>query len=679
MRPYTPQDYAALGWQVLPCVPGKKRPYVKWDQATNDPAAAVELFAKYPEAEVGVLTGPSQLAVIDRDMYKPGYVGHALPDVPSWRMRTPSGGFQDIYRDLDGTFPTDSDIVALGVDRRGVGGLFIAPSAASPKRVWLDTERMGDIPPGWGGPGRSKPKRDDGWREADALPAVVRWISAPCPLIENHSRGGDQESLSIGEHEDGRVVVHCNKESGDCTPAAIRDALVAAGTYDRDQFYSAAALRDEDAEFEALVAADLAAEAQLRDATDFPIDALPPALAQLVVEGSRAICCPPDYIGAAGLAILGAAIGGSIRLHVGAGWYERAALWVAIVGDPGARKSPALKPLMVPVWAEQKKLFAAASVKREAEKQRAKDDKRQPKYVPTGRVAVDDTTVEALCRTLNDNARGVLMHSDELVGWAKGMGAYKGGLGRDRQHWLSIWSGQTFTVDRKNDDGVPMLVETPFVGVVGGIQPGIVSDIAAGRDDGLIDRLLLAQGDAPAVRLTRDRIQSSTQEEYSALWQRLRYEGDTVQGADVEMSDEAWNIFQDWHDRTAADIGRVPAVLRGVWAKMPAQCARIALILGRCAERRGAVDGDTMQRAIQLAEYFMGQARRILSEAAQDTPYERQHAERMDQLEAWLQEHPGATLRQVLRSGPGRWSRKRESLDPVIRDLVASGRVGNPS
>jgi hypothetical protein len=412
--------------------------------------------------------------------------------------------------------------------------------------------------------------------------------------------------------------------------------------------------------------------------SEFPIDALPTALAQLVREGSRSICCPPEYIGAAGLAVLGAAIGGQVSLHVSGNWYERAGLWLAIVGDPGARKSPALKPLLLPVWDEQKHLFEKAKNARAQEKQDAKDQGRPPKYVPTGRVVVDDTTMEALHRTLEDNVRGVLMHSDELVGWAKGMGAYKGGLGRDRQHWLSIWSGQNFSVDRKGDDGIPMFVKEPFVAVVGGIQPGVVADIAGGRDDGLIDRLLLAQGSPVPVRLTREKISQAAQEEYGALWRRLRSGG--LAGAsgvpvEVSMSDEAWAVFQAWHDRVADETAKVPAVLRGMWAKMPAQCSRIALILSRCTERQGPVDADTMGRAIRLAEYFMGQARRVLAEAGNDTPFERQHSERMDQLEAWLKANPGATKKDIYRAGPGRWSRKAESLDPVLRDLVAAGRA----
>lgn len=566
-----------------------------------------------------------------------------------------------------------------GEVRSGAGRYCVIPPSLHPEGTeyyWMGPdlfEGAGPRPPALGDealPPRYR-KPHDGEAVTDFLTAEwgERLPSEDCPGSGHRTSGAGDLGMQV---RDGLIYARCWV---DCDFYEVIDKLVADGRYQRDELWppARAAL---DAPWVADIAAEEAAAARIKVA-EFPTDALPPALAQLVREGSKSICCPPDYIGAAGLAVLGAAIGGQVRLHVGGNWYERAGLWLAIVGDPGARKSPALKPLLLPVWEEQKRLFDTAKSMRAMEKQQAKDDKRPAGYTATGRVVVDDTTMEALHRTLEDNPRGVLMHSDELVGWAKGMGAYKGGLGRDRQHWLSIWSGQNFTVDRKNDEGVPMFVKDPFVAVVGGIQPGVVADIAGGRDDGLIDRLLLAQGGGVPVRLTRERISQATQEEYGALWRRLRLDA-VAAGSDVEMGDEAWAVFQQWHDRVADETGQVSPVLRGVWAKMPAQCARIALILSRCAERRGPVDAATMRRAIQLAEYFMGQARLVLAEAGNDTPYERQHAERMDQLEAWFKERPGATMRDVLRKGPGRWSRKRESLDPVLRDLCDAGRVARP-
>lgn len=405
----------------------------------------------------------------------------------------------------------------------------------------------------------------------------------------------------------------------------------------------------------------------------FPIDALPGPLARMVEEGSRTICCPPDYIGAAGLAILGAAIGGNVELLVTETWRERAALWVAIVGEPGARKTPAMKPLMAPVRAEQKELFARAKLARAQEADDARNDKRKPKRIPSEQVWVDDTTIEALHMVLGDNPQGVLMCSDELSGWVRGMGAYKGGLGRDRQHWLSIWAGASFPVNRKGDEGIPIYIQRPFVGLVGGIQPDVVGDIHGGRDDGLLERLLFAQGTPVPVRLVRDGISPKTQKEYESLWQQLRGYG--VLGGAVTLSSEAWDVFLAWHDRVMGEMERMTSDLRGVWAKMPAQCARIALVLHCCTLRRHPLDAETMSRAVRLADYFMGQVRQVTRGHAGDTPYERTHAERMDRLEAWLADHPEATRRDIYKSGPGRWSRKSESLEPVLRDLVAAGRA----
>lgn len=527
-----------------------------------------------------------------------------------------------------------------------------------------------------------RPEALNGWTEVHTAPDVIEWLPNEwCPAKPECvscvgggtgvcTAGHHSPGLALGQLEDGRYMPHCR---GGCIRSDVIEALVAEGRYTRDELWPEARdvefPWDEDIRIEEQrhLARDQLTRgtnvACLPIESDFPVDALPETLRRLVYEGARSICCPPDYLGAASLAILGAAIGSNVTLRLTSTWTEKPCLWVAAVGDPGARKTPALKPLMDPVWSRQRELSAENVRAVDEEKRRAKETKGQPTRVPLKKVVVNDTTMEALHRTLMDNPNGVLMFKDELTGWVREMGSYKGGLGGDRQAWLSIWAGQSFSVDRKGSE-YELFVSAPFVPIVGGIQPDVLGDISGGRDDGLIDRLLLAHGTAVPAKMIWEGVSEPTLLAYRRLWSQMAERG--VMKRVIVLTDQAREEYEEWHDRIASEP--VAGVLRGVWAKMPAQCARIALILSQL-DLSDKVDQATMQRAIHLADYFMGQARRVLV-AGTDSLQDKEHSNRVEALRGWMESHPGATKRDILRSGPGRWSRRSASLDPVLKDLV---------
>src|SRR5262249_48351449 len=122
-----------------------------------------------------------------------------------------------------------------------------------------------------------------------------------------------------------------------------------------------------------------------------------------------------------------------------------------------------------------------------------KKTERGPKPTPPTfpHVFTTDATVEALAPMLLAS-KGLALIKDELVGWVRGMDAYRSGRGADRQHYLSMWARTTIKVDRKGNNGAPILVSRPVLAVVGGIQPDLLPDLAdtTQREDGFVDRLL---------------------------------------------------------------------------------------------------------------------------------------------------------------------------------------------
>lgn len=88
---------------------------------------------------------------------------------------------------------------------------------------------------------------------------------------------------------------------------------------------------------------------QEAQAPPFPLGALPGPLASFVEQGADALNCPVDYLAVAMLAMAGGAIGASRSLGVKGQYEERAALYAAIIGCPGDRKSPALALVKSPL------------------------------------------------------------------------------------------------------------------------------------------------------------------------------------------------------------------------------------------------------------------------------------------------------------------------------------------
>ena len=142
--------YAAAGFSVFPVPPGSKKSYKsaehsdgrKWG-ATVDPDEIARDFARWPDAGVGVVTGPlSGIFVLDADTEE----GHGVDGVgnlraveeslgklpPTLSSKSPSGSVHRYYKyPTDGTrIPNSTSHVAPGVDVRGDGGMVLAPPTA---------------------------------------------------------------------------------------------------------------------------------------------------------------------------------------------------------------------------------------------------------------------------------------------------------------------------------------------------------------------------------------------------------------------------------------------------------------------------------------------------------------------------------------------------------------------
>ena len=150
-------SYASQGMHVFPCSSDKK-PITKWRKggpghvATTDPEQIKRWFGRdsqFPDAVIGVATGPSNLLVLDVDTHKgadPKVLEEQYGEFPlTLRQDTPSGGYQLFFAADDARARTTGSVLAVGIDTRGIGGMTVVPPM--PNREWVNrTHAIAPVP-----------------------------------------------------------------------------------------------------------------------------------------------------------------------------------------------------------------------------------------------------------------------------------------------------------------------------------------------------------------------------------------------------------------------------------------------------------------------------------------------------------------------------------------------------
>ena len=338
---------------------------------------------------------------------------------------------------------------------------------------------------------------------------------------------------------------------------------------------------------------------------------------------------------------------------------ERAGLYVAVVGDPGSAKTPAMNLVLKPLYDEQVRLHAdhAAAVQ---EYKAAQDASGQAADAgaagghgpppPLRHLYVNDATTEAVGALLARNPKGLLVTRDELSGWVKSMDMYRQAKGTDAQFYLSAWSGVPIKIDRRQQLDNPLVVPHPFVSVLGGVQPDVLPELDSshGKQDGFLARLLFAYPAAVATpRWSDAEVTAADQEPWRRAVARL-IELPLADGEDgrrpleLAMSPLARDAYAAWYDAAAADMDapNFPPALKAPGIKMRAYVARFALVLylmrAACEGAaddpiEGVVDEDDIRRAVEVAAYFMAHARAVypcLARTADD--------QKTEALVAWM-------------------------------------------
>ncbi len=377
----------------------------------------------------------------------------------------------------------------------------------------------------------------------------------------------------------------------------------------------------------------------------FPLDAFPIAIQQIVNELNRTLNFPVDFTAAAILFTLSVAIGNTFHVELKPGYIQNAVIYLALVARRGFNKSHPLSFMLKPL--EKKDSDAFNKYKKEKQEVEhilslSKADREQQGYDDTKKPSptwyqylATDFTQEGLIKAHSINLRGIGVYSDELAGFFANFTRYN--TGSQEQFWLSAWSGKSIRVNRVNSE--PEFLESPFISIVGTIQPEVLVDIAKNKkDNGFMDRILCAiRDDMDKEPLNDKLLDPSVMENWENIIENLLSQSgmpDTEIGKTLprilKFSPDAKTLFFE-HQKHLTDLSNNPAneAMAGIYPKMEMYTIRFALIMELCKYACGEISApecisiDSVRSAIKLSDYFQKNAEYVNTELLESNPAEK--------------------------------------------------------
>ncbi len=379
-------------------------------------------------------------------------------------------------------------------------------------------------------------------------------------------------------------------------------------------------------------------------AEPFPVDVLPPPLAEYVRSIASSIGCPVDFAALSTLVVAGAAIGRSASLMLRPGEFVSTSLYGMNVGNATSGKTPslnfALNPL-VDINVEYLDHFRDDMVRcneeEDAWNHAAKTSKpparKPPRPVrPSLRtVLLNDSTTEIVKTRLAENPRGLLNAYDEGSAWIGSLNQYKSGKGTDRQFYLSVLNGTSIRVDRMKDKDQPTSIPHPFLSVIGNMTPDTLGELreGEGRSDGFVEQILFAFPEARArPPWNDDGLNPELVDRWKKIIHRLRErpmvlrEGREAPNV-VYFTTEARRVWADFYDANSLEAMTpgyeaselsVDGKLENFTARLAFILHLLSLVCDPTTDPVGSIPplpAEALDHAIALWRYFRANHRRV--------------------------------------------------------------------
>lgn len=362
---------------------------------------------------------------------------------------------------------------------------------------------------------------------------------------------------------------------------------------------------------------------------DFPIDIYPSEIQSYFIECNNSLNASVDFMGSAFLWLSSIVIGNTLKVKVKNGWIDNCSVWISVIGNAGVGKTPDLNLVVNPLKELNKieiKRYIERYNKYEEFTKLEKKDKEVSETIaepiPT-QFLVDDITNEGLVDHAQYLPKGVGVYKDELAGWFLDMNKYR--AGSDKQFWLSAWSGQTFSQNRKTAGNV--YLEKPFIPILGGIQPKIFKEFmtAENKDSGFLDRMLFCDPNKKAEYIPRVDIDRDIIDDYKDLivgfnrfvdTNLLKVDKEGIESNVISFNLEAQEEFYRVSDKLVdmQNSENELGYFKGAFAKQITYLPRFALLIEsvNCIfnnEIPTEITKDSVLKAERLVDYFISMAK----------------------------------------------------------------------
>ncbi len=342
---------------------------------------------------------------------------------------------------------------------------------------------------------------------------------------------------------------------------------------------------------------------------------LEPWFADILLKTARAMPTAPEFLFTTLLPAAASRVGTAAQIVIkpSANYKQPMVFWSAIVAQSGSMKTPAQRVIIDPLVNLEKDAHEIYQADLEAYECRKALGESAQKPIRK-RYLTKDSTVETLQRIHSENPRGLLYYRDELAGAIKVRNQYRRGYGADEEVELDQWNGAAVLVDRADKS---VCLPKSAICRTGAIQWEVLGELMGDHRDfnGAWSRWLFCAADAPMRYLAIDeQPDTGISEALSWLYGAL----EKLPKTDYFLTPAAGQLFETWqHQLVDAQQTETTSGLVFVYPKIEAYTARLALWLHivnsalREQQPTQLIDAATMEKAIELAAYYLWQHRLI--------------------------------------------------------------------
>ena len=364
-------------------------------------------------------------------------------------------------------------------------------------------------------------------------------------------------------------------------------------------------------------------------AIPFPVSIFPAVFKEVIIATNDALNFPIDYSAACILTAVATAIGKTAVLEVKNGWKEFCPLYMDLLGNAGAMKSHPLDMffnIIKTIDSEEYQKYSPLIEDYEEYQSLTKNEKLkvEKKVEPILlKTIMSNFTNEILSKRINDNNRSVCVVSEELESWLLGMNNYS--KTDQSSTYLSMWSVKRTDVDRVSNHKKPLVIERPFLCIIGSSQPRKLKKMfpADKSDSGFLQRFLWAFPDDTQKKcINENELDNKYIEKYNR-WIRNYYENnkpivfpDGQPNAKIyRFTDESKQVFLDWQKENTAKVNAAgDSLLSEEYNKFDVHFLRFALIMQIMEDSTSNVISTiAAQNAVKLCTYFENTMLRVLN------------------------------------------------------------------